>query len=59
MTLNNNLQQFKNTNTTSKKASWLAGYVVVSGDIKLGVIFEQGDNIRFRRCSQAVCPAFP
>jgi hypothetical protein len=59
VTSNKNLQQSKNTNTTSAKDSWLAGYVVVSGDIKLGVIFEQGSNIRFRRCSQAVCPAFP
>jgi len=52
------LTNFKNTNTTSLKNSWVAGYVIVSGDVKLGALYEQGSNIRFRRCSQPVCGAF-
>jgi hypothetical protein len=58
VTSSNNFTNFKNTNTTSQKDAWLPGYVVVSGDTRLGVVFEQGPNIRFRRCSQTVCPAF-
>jgi hypothetical protein len=58
VTSNDNLTNFKNNNVTSAKAAWLAGYVVVSGDIRLGVVFEQGSNIRFRRCSTPVCGSF-
>ena len=58
VTTKNNFANRQNSNITSLKDSFLAGYVVASGDIRLGVVYEQGSAIRFRRCSTPVCGSF-
>jgi hypothetical protein len=59
VTTKNNFANRQNNQITSGKAGFLVGYVVVpGGDIRLGVVYEQGSNIRFRRCSQTVCGSF-
>ena len=58
VTTNNNFANRQNSNITSLKDAFLAGYLVASGNVRLAVVYEQGSAIRFRRCSTPVCGAF-
>ena len=58
ITTANGFANRRDSNVTSGKNAFIAGYVTVSGDIRLGVVFSEGGNIRFRRCSTEVCDGF-
>ena len=58
VTTGNAFAAMRNANVTSKQSGFIVGYVLVSGDVRLAVVYDSGPSIRFRRCSTVACGPF-
>jgi hypothetical protein len=58
VTTSNGFATKRNANITSGRDGFIVGHVIVSDAIRLGVVFGQGGEIRFRRCSTEECGPF-
>jgi hypothetical protein len=58
VTTGNAFAKKANANVTGKQSAFIVGYVLVKGDVRLAVVYDNGPALRFRRCSTQACGPF-
>jgi hypothetical protein len=58
ITSDDDLASRRDRAVTIRKAGFLAGYLRLGGATRLGVVYDSGPTILFRRCSNGVCGRF-